>query len=355
MKIILSGGGTLGSVTPLLALVDQLKQDQSIDFLWLGTKAGPEHFLVEQAQLKFIAIPAGKWRRYFSLKNIFDILKVLTGLIKSLYLMYKLDPQVVVVAGGFVGVPVGWAAWAWGVPLIIHQQDVEIGLANRLLGWCAAKITTTWPVASGGFFPDKTKVIGTPLRKIFQQPVDKQQILSALGFNENLPVILVIGGGTGAEFLNKLIAQNLDGLKKVCQIIHITGINKSANHNSDKNYKTYELVTNKISEYLAVADLVLSRAGMGLISELAYFAKPSIIVPLPNTHQEKNAQYLHQHNAALVIEQSQLTGDKLINIVHRLNSDPESLIKLGINLKALFPQNSAGQLAEIVMRAAKKI
>ncbi len=355
MKIILSGGGTLGSVTPLLALAQTLRKNQSVEFFWLGTKTGPERWLVEQEQIKFIPIPAGKWRRYFSFKNIFDLLKILVGFIKTLYLLYKLQPQVVVVAGGFVGVPVGWAAWLWGIPLIIHQQDVQIGLANRLLGWCATQITSSWPTVPYNFFPDKVKVIGTPLREIFYQPVNQERVLKSLGFTKKQPVLLVIGGGTGAEFFNQFIYNHLNNLRKVCQIIQITGLAKGINFKTDSGYQVADLVTDEIVEYLAVADLVLSRAGMGVIAELAHFAKPTIIVPLPATHQEQNAQYLQQHQAALMVPQSQLTETKLLNILGELKDYPESFIKLGTNLKALFPANASDKLAEIIRQVVKKI
>ncbi|MFH1112128.1 MAG: undecaprenyldiphospho-muramoylpentapeptide beta-N-acetylglucosaminyltransferase [Patescibacteria group bacterium] len=354
MKILLSGGGTLGSVTPLLALVNELiKKDRSNEFFWLGTKTGPERILVEQLGINFITIPAGKWRRYFSLQNVIDIIKIILGLIRSLYLLHRFKPQVVVVAGGFVGVPVGWAAWLRRIPLIIHQQDVRPSLASRLLSWCATRITVTWAVSGDSFPQNKISIIGNPVRDIFFKSIDKEQVLKDMGFNDKKVILLIVGGGTGASFFNQLISDSLDQLTKICQIIHITGLSKSAGVKSAVAYKVFDMVTNDMPKLLLIADLVLSRAGMGLISELAFFTKPSIIVPLPNTHQEDNAQYLDKHDAAMVISQSALTVTKLVNIVQELNHNKESFASLGTNLKRLFPEHANQKLAELVIQVVK--
>ncbi|MFH1866758.1 MAG: UDP-N-acetylglucosamine--N-acetylmuramyl-(pentapeptide) pyrophosphoryl-undecaprenol N-acetylglucosamine transferase [Patescibacteria group bacterium] len=356
MNILLTGGGTLGSVTPLLAVVDELThQYRSFKFVWLGTTEGPERLLVEQAGIQFKAIPSGKWRRYFSWQNIIDLFRILAGFILSLYWLKRLKVQGVVAAGGFVSVPVGWAAWLWRIPLVIHQQDIEHSLSNRLLSWCANKITVASEESVKDFPKNKVSFIGNPIRSIYQQQFKQDQVLSDLGLNPKRATILVVGGGTGADFINKLVAESWPSLLAFCQIILITGKNKNVKVEPSAGLVVKDLVTTELPALMQAVDLIVSRAGMGFISELAYLSKPSVIVPIPKSHQEQNAAYLSKHQAALVMAQSDLNPDYLVNQLKDLLEDQERQLKLADNLHKLFPSGASKALANIIIQEIKKV
>ena len=239
-KILLTGGGTGGSVAPLLAVAEELNnpinppaplcKGGKYEFLWLGTKYGPEKEMIastsfgagEKAGIKFRAISGGKWRRYFSLKNFSDLIKIKIGFWQSLWIMIKWRPDLVISAGSFISVPVVWAAWVLRVPILIHQQDVQPGLANKLMAPLAKVVTVTFEKSLNDY-GKKAVWLGNPTRRSLEIPNPKFQIQN---LNNNLPVVLIVGGGTGAEAINDLVWQSLGELTKFCQIIHITGKNK---------------------------------------------------------------------------------------------------------------------------------
>ncbi len=353
MKILFAGGGTLGSVTPMLAVADRLRQlNPETKLYWLGTKNGPERTFVTEAKILFKAIPCGKWRRYWSWQNFIDLLKLDIGCLVALYLLISLRPQVVVSAGSFVGVPVGWAAWVLGIPILIHQQDIIPSLSNKLLQGLARKITSVWP--NNYFPPNKLVVTGNPVRPDFLYEYKKEKVLNELGFSSDKPILLVVGGGTGAAFLNHLVADNLSELLKCCQIIQIAGENKDCASKTN-GFRSFTLVTKEIPKFLKVADLVVTRAGMGFLSELGYLAKPTIIIPIPQSHQEANAKFLESQQAAVVLSQNILTAESFISAIKNLLTDAKLRERLGVNLKKLFPPGADVKIAEIIKQLANNM
>lgn len=352
MNILFSGGGTLGSVTPLLAVAEVIKSEsQSVKFYWLGTKFGPEKKLIKQVGMVFIAIPAGKWRRYFSLANIIDCFKILLAFSQSVYWLSKLKPAVVVMAGGFVAVPVGWAAWLLNIPLIIHQQDVRPSLSNKLLDLFATVITVNFKESVKYFSSGKVVVIGNPVRQSILQPVDKKSIYQKYNLNPRLPIILAVGGGSGAGFINHLVQICLPRLVPAVQVINIVG--KNGEVKQSKNYLAFELFED-VGSLLNISNLVISRAGLGFITELAALAKPSIIIPIPKSHQEDNARYLAAHQAAVVVNQRDLTPDYFLKIVSQLVFDQSRLNTLSYNIHSLYDKNSSNKLVSLIIEQAKK-
>ena len=228
MRILLVGGGTLGSVSPLLAIAEQLKQkDSHIELLWVGTKAGPEKDLMMRYGIPFAHIRAGKLRRYFSARNIADILNIALGCIASLVVLYRFNPAIVIGAGSFVQVPVIFATHFFKrkTKILIHQQDIQKGLANTLCSPFANTITVGTEKSLQDFPPSKTIFTGNPYRK------DIREGITSIAFKifkleQDIPVVLVVGGGTGSAALNRLVLQSLLPLTAFCQIIHITGKNK---------------------------------------------------------------------------------------------------------------------------------
>lgn len=388
-KILLTGGGTGGSVAPLLAVAEELKiplapsrgqapfdkgGEINFEFLWLGTKFGPEREMVERVEIKFKAIYGGKLRRYFSFKNLADIIKIKLGFFQALFIMLKWRPDLVMSAGSFISVPIVWAAWILGVPVLIHQQDICAGLANKLMAPFAKTITVAFEKSLADY-GKKAVWIGNPTRQSLKTPNPKSQF----PIDANLPVVLIVGGGTGAMPINKLVADSLGELTKFCQIIHVAGKNKKINVIPEPkaiesrglstgqqdstgyyassgmiNYNAYEFLNvEKMAEALNAADLVITRAGLGFLSELSYLGKPSIIIPMPDSHQEANAEFFKNKKAALVIEQKHLAAANFSHLVKDLLSDKKMLGRLRTNMKNAMKPEANRAMVKIVKSLLK--
>lgn len=334
-RIVCAGGGTLGSVTPLLSLVPALRS-HGHTVSWVGTYSGPERKLVEKAQVPFYPLVAPKFRRYVSFRHLLIPFEAAVSFVQSLVLVIRLRPQLVLSAGGFVAVPFAWVARMCGARVIVHQQDVEVGLANRLTFPVAHTVTTVLPSHDRSIEHRNVMWIGNPVRDL--TPTTQQ-------FHHHGQTILIFGGGTGAAGINALVSQSL------CEnatVIHITGEGKSAAPFEHLHYLHFTLLTEAMKEALQRADVVVCRAGLGTLSELASLKKAAIIIPLPGTHQEKNAELLSQHHAAVVIHQKGLTQETLSREVYRLLNNQAERTQLGTRLHALFPQDAVARYSALV-------
>lgn len=360
MRIVLAGGGSGGPVVPLLAVAEQIKKNHpKAEFLLIGTQSGPERLMADKAGMAFMAIPAGKWRRYFSLANFITPVEVLRGFFRSRAILKDFRPDCILGAGSFVQVPVIWAAKTLSIPVVIHQQDLAVSLANRLCEFAASQITVSFEdslvsFSSGlGLFYKKNKekvvLTGNPFRAALKG-ASRDMAQKNFNLHPRLPTLLVMGGGTGAAFINKLIEKSLPELAKTVQIIHSTGVSRGKAEQSE-NYRPYEFITDMASAY-AAADIVLSRAGLSTITELSNLGKVSIIIPMPDSHQEINAFFLFQERAALVIDQNTLTPLVLINLIRKLLFDHKLQLELKENISKIMPKNSTEKIADIVIKLA---
>ena len=345
MRILLTGGGTLGPVTPLLALATELKKENASIVGFIGTRGGPEKNLVEKSGIKFFAIASGKLRRYFDLRTIFVPFFILIGFVQSLFLLTKLKPTIVVSASGYVGVPVLIAAWILRIPSITHQQDVRPSLANQLAKTFVKKITVTFE-ASLNFFGKKAVHTGNPIRTELLSG-NASRARAEFGLEENIPTVLVLGGGTGSVFINDLVEKSLSELTLFCQIIHSTGKGKMKPWNMNR-YHAVELLTDNLADAYAVADLLIARAGMATISELSVLSKPAIIIPLIGTHQEDNAKLLGDRNAAVVLSQNELTVTEFVKKIKELLDDPAWCSRLSLEIKKINPSDALVRMMKVV-------
>lgn len=351
MRILCVGGGTLGSVTPLLAVVEELRsQASNLEVEWWGTSSGPERSLVQLYGITFKDIPAGKFRRYLSFKNLADLFNIFSGVLVSLWRLGVDRFDCVLTAGSYVAVPVGWSAALFGVPVFVHQQDVRLGLANKLVASIATKISVTLP-ETGRFFPEnKTVVTGNSVRQNFFMRLDVESAKKKLSLKSTKPVLVIIGGGTGAWALNKIGYELRQELTKICQVVNITGINKQEHSDlSQSDYITMPL-TQDSSMVLSVADLVVTRAGMGVLSELSALRKAAIVVPMPNSHQEDNAKYFSDKEAIVYLSQVGLTPEKLLDNVRQLINNEARRLELGSKLAEVLPVNGASAIAQLVIK-----
>ncbi len=353
MKILMVGGGTGGSVTPLIAIAQYLKnQKTDLEFIWFGTYKGPEKNLVLAADIKFIPIFSGKFRRYFSWQNFIDIFFIIFGFIQAFVYFFKFKPDVMISAGSFVAVPVGLVAFIFRCPQIMHQQDIVTGLANKILSFLAKKITVTFPEQVANFPSSKVVLSGNPIREDILQG-NKSKAIQLLSLEKDLPTVLVVGGGTGAMKLNQLIQGALPELLQFCQVIHITGKNKKVQALALKDFSTryhqFDFILNEMPDILAVADLVITRGGMGFLTELAALGKPTLIIPIPDSHQEANANYFVQQRAAIYLDQNKISSQSLIDDLKELIADKAALNYLGINIKKLYQPMAAQIISESLL------
>jgi UDP-N-acetylglucosamine--N-acetylmuramyl-(pentapeptide) pyrophosphoryl-undecaprenol N-acetylglucosamine transferase len=317
--ILLTGGGTMGPVVPLLGVYQEMKKKhKELEFVWLGTKTGPERKTIEDAGIKFIPIFSGKLRRYFSFKNFSDILKIKLAFFQSIYYILKYRPSIMISAGAYVSVPIAWAAWLLRVPVLIHQQDAEIGLANRLMSFFAKKITCTFEKSLDDY-GKKAVWVGNSVRQEFVNvKISPREAKQKLNLSQSPPVVLILGGGTGATAINDLIKESLDQLTRFCQILHIAGKGKVSEELKLKsmqnpNYRVFEFLdTFGMIKSFAASNLVVSRCGMSTLTEISYLAKPAILIPMPDTHQEKNANIFVETKAATVLNQNEISTKNLL-------------------------------------------
>ncbi len=363
MKIFLVGGGTGGPVAPLLAVAEALKElAPKPQFFLVGTKTGIEKKIVESSSLSltYLTIPAGKWRRYFSLLNFTDIFKTLFGFLKSLRLIHKFKPDVIFGAGSFVQVPMAYAGFILKVPVIIHQQDFRLLLSTSLTAPVAAAVTTTFSY-TGKNLPEGSGLFAKlPKSKVFTtgNPV-REDILSGSGqaaiklfkLNKDYPTVLVLGGATGAAKLNQVVLASLSELLKYVQIIHVTGARfKPPKVISHPHYHPFDFLGPELKHAYAIADLVISRGGMSTITELIHLGKAAILVPLPQSPQEDNVRLLSLRRSAVAVFEEFLTPELLVDLVRKILWSKELQETLQQNIKRLMPANSATQIAKLLIK-----
>ncbi len=360
MRFVVSGGGTLGPVTPLLAIIEEIKSRGKHEFTWIGTYDGPEKMLVEKSGIRFIAIPAGRWRRYFTPRNLVDPFRVLFGFLRAFFILKKLRPDAVLTAGAFVAVPVAYAAGFLKIPVLVHQQDVAWGLANKLMVRHAKWVTANFPVSlrTAPLRIRKQVILtGNPVRSFikdgFNDVPPRELLLQKFHLEEGVPVVLVLGGGTGALHLNQLVASAAKTITNDVQIIHVTGKGKAVpieGLTNNSRYHHYEFFTSEMRDALALADVVISRAGLATISELALLGKPTMLMPIPNSHQEENADYLAKEGAVIRLHEEKLTGEALAKAIMDFVHNAERQQAVGMRLQKLANPDAAAEIADLVLK-----
>ncbi len=350
MRILLTGGGTGGSVAPLLAVASRIKSiDPKSEFLFLGTKKGPEKVLCQSNNLPFRSINSGKLRRYLSLRNLLEPFFILLGFLQAFLQIQKFKPDAVLSAGSFVAVPVMLAAYLKGLPRFIHQQDIQKGLANKLMTPLASKITVSLEKSLKDFPLSKVILTGNPVRSVILEG-KKEEALNFFNLKDNLPVLLIIGGGTGALKLNQVVFEAAKELVNFIQIIHLTGRGKGQDDYHHEHYHSFEFLDEELALAYAASDLVISRAGMGVLSELAILGKPTILVPMPQSHQSRNAQYFEKNKAAIIISQGILTPLILTQTVRETIKNDKQLKELSHNILKIMKPNADELMAQEVLK-----
>ena len=328
-RIILTGGGTAGHVTPNIALIPALK-DAGYQISYIGSYNGIERKLIEELGIPYYGISSGKLRRYFDPKNFSDPFRVLKGFHEAKKLLKQLKPDVVFSKGGFVTVPVVIAAKRCKIPAIIHESDMTPGLANKLCIPSAVKVCCNFPETVSSLPKDKAVLTGTPIRQELLNG-DKEAGRQFCGFTADKPVLMIIGGSLGAASVNENIRKILPELLKEFQVIHLCGKGKMDESLKDtKGYVQYEYIKQELADLFALSDIVISRAGANAICELNALKKPNLLIPLSANasrgDQILNARSFERQGFSMVLEEEEITESTLLNAIRELYQNRESYV-----------------------------
>jgi UDP-N-acetylglucosamine--N-acetylmuramyl-(pentapeptide) pyrophosphoryl-undecaprenol N-acetylglucosamine transferase len=361
MNIVFVGGGSLGPVTPLLAVARVLKkQEKAIKFAWIGTPDGPERGLIEKEQIPFFGLGVAKWPRYPSFQWFTFPFQWLQARLRAKELMQRLHPSALLTAGGFTAVPVVQAAAAKGIPCVTHQLDFEPGLTNRLIAGQCVSVTTSFEYAQRPFGDRVTdEPLPTPVRYTLRDLPDRTSAARAFGLNPHQSILLVYGGGQGAEALNQFIERTLDTWLRFTQIIHVTGQRK-AEHLQRKQRHGYVvrplLQADEMLQAHAAADVEVIRGGIGGLSEVAALKKAALVVPMPGSHQEANARAFEEQSAVLVFDQTSPSfDDDVLTSVKLLLQDRSERIAMGERAHAFFATDDGTTLAKRLLQRLSRI
>ena len=347
-RIVLTGGGTAGHVTPNMALVPKLI-DEGYDIAYIGSYEGMERKLIDDIGVPYYGISSGKLRRYFELKNFTDPFRVIKGYFEAKKILKKLHPNVVFSKGGFVTVPVVIAAKKLHIPVIIHESDMTPGLANKLSIPSASKVCCNFPETIEHLPKGKAVLTGSPIRQeLFQGR--KETGLKLCGFQADKPVLLIIGGSLGSVAINNAIRNNLDELLKTYQIIHLCGRgNLDQSLDTRKGYRQFEYVKDDLKHYFACADVVVSRAGANAICELLALRKPNVLIPLglnaSRGDQILNAKSFEKQGYSYVLQEEDVTSETLLNAVNTVYSQRQTYINAMNQSKLANPIETIVNLA----------
>lgn len=353
-RIILTGGGTAGHVTPNIALLPRLKELQ-YDIHYIGSYNGIEKELIEQFGIPYHGISSGKLRRYFSLQNFTDPFRVVKGLGEAKKFVKLLNPDVIFSKGGFVSVPVVLAGKNRRVPTIIHESDMTPGLANKLSIPSATKVCCNFPETLKHLPEGKAVLTGSPIRQELLSG-DKYKAREFLRFSSDKPVIMVVGGSLGSVAVNEAVRGILPELLKTFQVIHLCGKGKADDSLQNlEGYAQFEYVKEELKDLFALTDIVISRAGANAICELLALHKPNLLIPLSANasrgDQILNARSFERQGYSIVLEEEELNKQTLLDSITRLYENKNTYIDA---MKNSPQQNSIDTIIELIETAAAK-
>jgi UDP-N-acetylglucosamine--N-acetylmuramyl-(pentapeptide) pyrophosphoryl-undecaprenol N-acetylglucosamine transferase len=368
-RIVFAGGGSGGHVYPTLAVIDALQKrfielGMAAQMIRMGPRDGYETLFVNRGVL-ITPIVAGKVRRYFSLENFIDVPKLFIGFLQALFKLFSIMPDVVFSKGGTGALPVVFAAWCYRIPVAIHESDARPGLTNLASARFAKKVFVSFERAASHFNPQKTEVVGTPIRsELLAEKTTKDLAKDALGFSSSHPLTLILGGSQGSQRINDFILANLMEIIKETQVLHQTGIANLAEAQKlsraaliDESFKNrYQPVgyfDKNLNLALTAADIVIARAGSNTLAEIAMFGIPAVLIPLAdaaNDHQRTNAYEFAKNGAAIVIEEANLLPGIFLGQLKKILSDDALRAKMAAASAQFFIPNAAEKIAQELLR-----
>lgn len=371
VRIVIAGGGTGGHVQPAIATSDVLRERANVDLTWIGSATGVEKDSALERNIPFRSIPTGKLRRYFSLHTFIDAIRIPAGILRARLHLRDLKPDVIFSTGGFVSVPTVVAGWLAGIPIVTHEQTATVGLANKINARLADRIALAYQ-DTGSIIPfakDRIVITGNPVRSSLLDG-DGNLARKDLGLPKGLPVIYITGGSLGAQAINGGVQSIIPDLVQHACVIHQCGpaamngdfprlldVKASLPEDVKNRYVVSERIGPELNNVYALADLVIGRSGGGTVAELALLGKPSILIPLPGTasdEQTQNARILEKVGGALLIPQSELDEQRLLNQAIELIHDHARLEKMGLAAKSAAQPDAANLLAGEILDLARK-
>jgi UDP-N-acetylglucosamine--N-acetylmuramyl-(pentapeptide) pyrophosphoryl-undecaprenol N-acetylglucosamine transferase len=349
--IVFTGGGSAGHVTPNIAIIKEL--DHSVwDIKYIGSKKGIEKELIEKMDIPYFGISSGKLRRYVDMENIKDIFRVIKGCLEARGILKRINPQLIFSKGGFVSVPVIIAARTLGIPIFIHESDLTPGLANKISQRFATRIFTSFEETKQYFPAHKTMVIGSPIRKEILMG-SKQNGKRSLGFDNDLPILTVMGGSLGAKRINETVRGSIDKLTSKYQIVHLCGKgNLDQSLLNVKGYKQFEYVNEELADILAATDTVITRGGSNAIFEFLALKIPMLIIPLSKKQsrgdQILNAKSFEEKGYSVTLEEENLTEETLYSLLGEIEKNKESF-------KKIMGESDQGDALNTILREINKI
>lgn len=337
MRIVFTGGGSLGPVTPLVAIIEAWKQlDPDVEVFWVGTKHGPERALINELGVNYFHIPVVRFTRYPSVEWFMLPFRALWAGIKTWVLLQRIEPDLIVGAGGFTQVPVMILGRMQHIPAWVHKQDAAPLVSNNLVASWVNVTTDAW---GGDGNPVRASVLAG----------SKKQAMEDFTLEPNLPTVLVMGGGGGSSPINTLMESVAGEMIKSAQVVHITGRGKRSDRldQLSARYHTVEFVTSQMADLLAVADLVIARAGMATITELAALSKPAMLIPLSGTQQEANVKRLQE---AVVVVNQTIDPKKFLSLIQELLADNKRCLALGQAIHQALPTDVALSLVRQIKK-----
>ena len=353
-KIVMTGGGTAGHVTPNIALMPALKEN-GFEISYIGSYDGIEKRLIEALNIPYYGISSGKLRRYFDLKNFSDPFKVVKGYCQAVHLLKKIHPDVVFSKGGFVSVPVVLAAKHCKIPAIIHESDITPGLANKLAIPGATKVCCNFPETMKYLPSEKAVLTGSPIRQELLNG-DASKAFSMCNFKDTeKPVILIIGGSSGSKVINTALRDLLPELLKRYNVIHLCGKgNLDPSLSNTDGYAQFEYANKELADLFALSDLVISRAGANAICELLALRKPNILIPLSATasrgDQILNANSFRSSGYSYVLEEENVSNTALLEAIEHVFKNRDSYIEA---MKKNNGKDSIEAIVELIIEASE--
>lgn len=347
-KILLTGGGTAGHVTPNIALIPSLKK-LNYEIRYIGSYDGIEKKLIEEIGIPYKGISSGKLRRYMSVKNFSDPFRVIKGYSEAKKFVKEYKPDVLFSKGGFVSVPVVLACKKYKVPIIIHESDMTPGLANKISIPYASTVCHNFPETKNYLPEGKSLLTGSPIRAELMTG-NRENGLKLCGFTSDKPVIMVTGGSLGAAALNTAVRNSLPELLKDFQIVHLCGKGKTDDAlKNTPSYIQFEYIKEEMKDIFAMSDMIISRAGANAICEIQALNKPNILIPLPASasrgDQILNANSFKKQGFSMVLEEETLTPAVLTDAVRKLYENRQQYIDA---MKASNVDDAVGTIINLI-------
>jgi len=351
-KIIMTGGGTAGHVTPNIALAPKLKE-KGFEIKYIGSREGIEKEIIKDAGIPYYEISSGKLRRYFDMKNFSDPFKVMKGVFQASRILSKEKPDVIFSKGGFVAVPVVIAASMKRIPVVSHESDLTPGLANKLSAPFCDKLCVTFRESLSYVKDGKGVLTGTPIRTEILEG-SKIRGKEICGFKDDKDILLVIGGSLGAKSINDEVRKNINKILTEFNVIHICGKGNLDKECEKLNgYKQFEYVKEDLKHFLQSADFIISRAGANVIFELLALKKPTLLIPLSKKisrgDQILNAKSFEKEGFSLVLDEDvMIESDVLMNKLKELKENRGILVE---NMEKSKLKNGIEEIIKVIVQS----